>query len=63
VRPNHRRLRFARLRRGMRQYELAEALNIAPQRLAEMEAGRRPMDPDLYRRALEFLRSQPIQRR
>ena len=57
---SHRKLRFARLRRGVRQYALADALGIAPQRLAEIEAGRRPLKPDLYRQALDILRKQPI---
>ncbi|MDA1129848.1 MAG: helix-turn-helix transcriptional regulator [Chloroflexi bacterium] len=58
--PKYLRLRFSRQRRGIRQYRLAEAIGITPQRLAEVEAGRRQLEPDEYRQAMEFLHHQPI---
>lgn len=51
-------LKFARLRRRLRQYEVADALGISPQRLSEMEAGRRAIDKRFFTRAMAVIRSQ-----
>ena len=52
-----RKLKFARLRRGLRQYEVADALGISPQRLSEIEAGRKFKDEQFYDRAILVIRS------
>lgn len=53
-------LKIARLRVGLKQYELAARIGISPVQLSEIEAGRRKISPDQLRRivaAIEQRRS------
>ncbi|GAG09119.1 unnamed protein product, partial [marine sediment metagenome] len=45
-------LKLMRVRRGLRQYQVAATVGIAPCRLSEIETGRRQPDPDLLERIL-----------
>lgn len=38
-----------RLKAGLKQYELAEELGIPAPYLSEMETGRRPITPEIYK--------------
>ncbi len=44
-------IKVARIRAGLRQYEVATSVGILPNRLSEIEAGRRRPSPEL----LEFI--------
>ena len=48
-------LKIARLRAGLKQYELAAKVGIAPTQLCEIETGRREVPPDLLDRILEVI--------
>jgi transcriptional regulator with XRE-family HTH domain len=51
-----RKLKLERIRRGVRQYELAAVLGIPQTTVCAWENGRRPMTPAQERAALEALR-------
>lgn len=51
-------LKFARLKAGLKQYELASKLGIDPARLSEIEAGRRQLSPELAKQIDQILREQ-----
>ena len=40
-------LKVARLKAGIRQYDLAARLGISPTQLCEIELGRRPLTPEI----------------
>lgn len=44
------RLKLLRVRAGVRQYRVAQELGIPPSVLCDMEAGRRPLPPELGER-------------
>lgn len=48
-------IKIARLRSGMRQYELATKLGIPQGRLSEMESGRREIPPEILQQIDEIL--------
>ena len=48
-------LKLARIRQGLKQYELAQRVGIAPNRLSEIEAGRRIPSPEICRRITAIL--------
>ena len=48
-------LKLAHIRQGLNQYELAQRVGIAPNRLSEIEAGRRTVSTELIRRITEVL--------
>ncbi len=48
-------LKIARLRAGLKQYELAAKVGISPTQLCEIETGRREVPPDLLDRILEVI--------
>ena len=50
-------LKIARLRAGLKQYELAAKVGIAPTQLCEIETGRRELPPDLLQRILRVINS------
>lgn len=50
-------LKIARLRAGLKQYELAAKVSIAPTQLCEIEAGRREVSPELLERILGAIKS------
>lgn len=50
-------LKIARLRTGLKQYELAAKIGIASTQLCEIETGRREVPPDLLERILEVIKS------
>ena len=50
-------LKIARLRAGLKQYELAAKIGIASTQLCEIETGRREVSPDLLERILEVITS------
>lgn len=43
-------LKIARIKAGLRQYEVARLVGIAPPRLSEIEAGLRQPSPELLKR-------------
>jgi transcriptional regulator with XRE-family HTH domain len=43
-------LKVARLKAGIKQFELAAQLGISPVELCEIETGRRKVTPDMYER-------------
>jgi len=49
-------LKIARLRAGVKQYELAAKVGIAPTQLCEIEAGRRQPSPELCQRILQAIK-------
>ena len=49
-------IRIARIRAGVRQYEVAMSVGISPARLSEIEAGRRRPSPELLERILAVIR-------
>lgn len=53
-------LREARIRAGLLQKDLAEALNIAPSVISEVEAGKRGLKPATRLRLAQVLRCDPI---
>lgn len=48
-------LKVLRIRRCLRQYDVASRLGIHPARLSEIESGRREAPPDLLCRLMELL--------
>jgi len=48
-------LKITRIRAGLRQYELAAKIGIPPNRLCEMELGRRPIAPELAEKIARLL--------
>jgi transcriptional regulator with XRE-family HTH domain len=48
-------LKLKRIRSGLRQYEVAARVGIAPCRLSEIEAGRREASTDLVARILAVI--------
>ena len=48
-------LKIIRLRVGIRQYDLAARLGILPNRLSEIESGRREPSPELLTQLLQIL--------
>ena len=50
-------LKIARLQAGLKQYELAARVGIAPTQLCEIEIGRREASPDLLERILKVITS------
>lgn len=48
-------LKLKRIKRGLRQYQVAAKVGIAPCRLSEIEAGRRKPSPELLERILEII--------
>lgn len=50
-------VKIARLRAGLKQYELAAKVGIAPTQLCEIETGRRELPPDLLQRILRVINS------
>jgi len=49
-------IKIARIRAGLRQYEVAMSVGILPNRLSEIEAGRRPPSPELLERILQVIK-------
>ena len=50
-------IKLARIRAGLRQYEVATSVGILPNRLSEIEAGRRRASPELVERIFEALQA------
>lgn len=48
-------IKIARIRAGLRQYEVAKSIGILPSRLSEIEAGRRQPSPELLEQLLQVL--------
>lgn len=48
-------IKIARIRSGIRQYDLAAKIGIPPNRLCEMELGRRPIPPELVEKIEKVL--------
>jgi len=48
-------LKLRRIESGLRQYEVAARVGIAPCRLSEIETGRREADPELLQRILKVI--------
>ena len=51
-------LKIARIKAGLRQYQVASQVHIAPNRLSEIESGRREPTPKLLRSILHVIRVQ-----
>lgn len=49
-------LKIMRLRAGLRQYDLAARVGIAPNRLSEIETGRRKPSDELVNRILQAIK-------
>jgi transcriptional regulator with XRE-family HTH domain len=49
-------IKIARIRAGLRQYEVATSVGILPNRLSEIEAGRRRPSPELLERILHVIK-------
>ena len=49
-------LKIARLRAGVKQYELAAKVSIAPTQLSEIETGRQQPSPELRERILQAIK-------
>jgi len=49
-------LKIARIRAGLRQYEVAARVGILANRLSEIEAGRRRPSPELLERILQVIK-------
>ena len=49
-------LKLARIRAGLKQYEVASKVGIGPTQLSEIETGRREPLPQLLQRILKVLR-------
>lgn len=49
-------LKIARIRMGLKQYELAAKIGIAQTQLCEIEAGRRKPSPELLERILQVVK-------
>ncbi len=50
-------LKIARLRAGLKQYELVAKIGISATQLCEIETGRREVSPDLLERILQVITS------
>jgi len=50
-------IKIARIRAGLRQYEVAKSIGILPSRLSEIEAGRRQPSDELLGRILHVIKS------
>lgn len=50
-------LKIARIKVGLKQYELAARVGIGPTKLCEIESGRREVSPELLERILEVIKS------
>jgi len=48
-------IKIARIRTGLRQYEVAARVGILPNRLSEIESGRRRPSPELLERILQAM--------
>lgn len=48
-------IKVARIRAGLRQYDVAASVGILPNRLSEIEAGRRRPSPELLTRILQVI--------
>jgi transcriptional regulator with XRE-family HTH domain len=48
-------LKLLRIRRGLRQYQVAAKVGIAPCRLSEIETGRREPSPELLERIIRAI--------
>ncbi len=48
-------LKITRIKLGLRQYEVAAAVGIAPCRLSEIETGRREPSPELLAKILKVI--------
>ena len=55
-------LKIARLRAGLKQYQLASKVGIAPTQLCEIETGRREVSPELLERILGVIKSNKMAR-
>lgn len=49
-------IKVARIRAGLRQYQVAMSVGILPNRLSEIEAGRRRPSADLLERILQVIK-------
>ncbi len=49
-------IKIARIRAGLRQYFVATSVGILPNRLSEIEAGRRRPSPELLERILSIIK-------
>ena len=49
-------IKIARIRAGLRQYEVTTSVGILPNRLSEIEAGRRRPSPELLERILQVIK-------
>jgi len=49
-------IKIARIRAGLLQYEVAANVGILPNRLSEIEAGRRRPSPELLERILQVIK-------
>ena len=49
-------IRIMRPKAGFRQYDLAAKAGIAPNRLSEIESGRREPSPELLRHSLQVIK-------
>jgi transcriptional regulator with XRE-family HTH domain len=54
-------LKIARLRAGLKQYELAAKVGIAPTQLCEIETGRREVPAELLERILRVISNRDAQ--
>lgn len=50
-------LKIARIKAGLKQYELAARVGIGPTKLSEIETGRREVSPELLERILGVIKS------
>ena len=49
-------IKILRIKAGLRQYEVAASVGILPNRLSEIEAGRRRPSPELLQRILRTIK-------
>ncbi len=49
-------IKILRIKAGLRQYEVAASVGILPNRLSEIEAGRRRPSPELLERILQIIK-------
>lgn len=49
-------IKIARIRAGLRQYEVATSVGILPNRLSEIEAGRRRPSPEVLARIFQVIK-------
>jgi transcriptional regulator with XRE-family HTH domain len=49
-------IKIARIRAGLRQYDVAKSIGILANRLSEIEAGRRRPSPELLERILQVIK-------